>query len=216
MIHRELLNKVVSDSKNKHIIIFSNYRTGSTVLGLILQKLTNIQFYPEAFLDSDAELRSKMWKSINNGEQVLVSIQGDQFTANTNYFLNHDSVLNNCYSIKLYRKSFLDQFTSFYIATKTEKFSYAEQDSRNEFEVEIDYLMLGKCFDRLTETNKILNDLNYPFDLELTYEDHINAIGAELDTSFLKTPVPKNYTELQNAISIFLDEMRRKDTVFLQ
>jgi hypothetical protein len=80
----------------------------------------------------------------------------------------------------------------------------------------IDYSLLNECFNHLLKSNRILSDLNTPFDLKLTYEDHITLLPSKLTSNFLKTPLPKNYVDLKNEILIFCNERLGKDLIFLK
>ena len=215
-MQHNFIDEIHCNSKNKHIVLFSNYRTGSTVLGVAISNLTSLKFYPEVFLPNNINRFTQMWDSVNQGKKVIISIQGDQFTDYADHFLNHKLVLGNSYTIKLHRKNFINQLTSFYIANKIGKFSHYQEDSVIEYEVMIDYSLLNECFNHLLKSNRILSDLNKPFDLKLTYEDHITLLPSKLTSNFLKTPLPKNYVDLKNEILIFCNERLGKDLIFLK
>jgi hypothetical protein len=214
MEHDQLIDEIQCNSKDKHIVLFSNYRTGSTVLGLSISTLMNLKYFPEVFLPNNTDMHDKLWKSINYGRKVLISIQGDQFNERARYFLNHKFVLGNCYSVKLYRKNFIDQLTSFYIANKIGKFSHYAEDLVSSYEVAIDYSLVNECFNHILESNKLLDSLTGPFDLTLTYEEHVSMLATKLNSKFLKTPVPKNYKNVRDEILIFCSERLAKTSIF--
>jgi LPS sulfotransferase NodH len=175
------------------ILLLSTPRTGSSALGSYIQDMhQELAFFNEP--DNSVERINGFTNKILNNKNYLLKAH----LYNIHLYPNHNFL---CYSdeifrIRLRRKNFVEQAVSFYIAKKrNEKWSYKSEEEVNLSKLDhipLDIELAGKSVDFLKKVNKILDDTDIKFDLDLFYED------LTLDNSrYFPTPLPANYQELK-------------------
>lgn len=192
-----------SMSQQLPILILSTPRTGSTVLGEYLKLKYNISQF---FIEPDYV------KHANAGEMTRLNDlfrTSKKFILKFHYFRIHlydkeiiDYMLYNAYKIRIRRKDFVKQVTSFYIAqSRGDKWHFRNNIQLNDTII-IDTDKINDAIRFLKETNEKLDRCDIKFDEDIWYEDLPNVSM----TSFRRTPEPINYNEIVETVKNILNK----------
>jgi hypothetical protein len=187
------------------IVVFANFRTGSTHLASYLAKTYNLKFFDEPFYRvNDTHKRKYVGISTefnefyNSGNpNYVVKFMPNQICAGSHY---EHILASSAYKIRLTRNNIIDTITSFYIATSRKKFHRFLDDDSERFHIELDYKMMLSSINLIRNNDFILRKLNIEYDLTLTYEDIFTKYDIP-ETITLPYDKPENYTEIHEKIS---------------
>ena len=181
------------------IVIISSPRTGSTALGSYLSKVfPNIKYFPEPDFTDKLDL-IEFEKHFLLGNDFILKAHAFNFP---NY--NPEIVKLVCYTdltykIRIRRKDIAKQIASLYIAQERgEKYHFKYPSDLNDT-ISIDKIKILKCIDYIVNKNKILENSDIQFDLDLFYED----IDIP-DNNYYIVPKPTNYNNLYEIVKLLL------------
>jgi len=178
------------------IIIFSNYRTGSTALGHYLSKKTGLEYVNEPIyrkIDFDALMSYR-----NSGNKnYILNFMADHAEQDNFYktILEEDS-----FKIKLKRQNKIDQISSYYIAAMTNTWITEKSNIINDYSVQLDKDVLRQSFRRILHNDMLIDSCKVNFDLSLTYEELGFLEGIHLKL----TVPPKNINAVKNLVKVLL------------
>lgn len=178
------------------VIIFTNYRSGSTEFGHQLAAQNKVEYFPEPFGKKningyDVELLDKFLESYNCGNKFILKFMPDQLPGMPEYRALYKG---DCFKIKLTRKSEFDQIVSFYVALKTGRWGQTEQI--DQYSVEIDKTIIRHSIDIIRSNNNFLKFSSVKFDQELEYE---NLEFTPTKHNYKTTP-PSNIDDIRLAV----------------
>lgn len=187
------------------VVLFANFRTGSTVLGNYLANKYDLTYFAEparpavphpslGVHHNGVNLNFYNFYHHSNSNRFLVKFMPQQINALNPY---KDLLFGNSFKIKLTRQNKIDQIASLYISKKQKKFAqFVNSSNVNEYSVEIDHSMLISSINTITNQNFMLEHLNITYDYECTYE----SLGYIPDQVYEKTIYPVNYSEIKDQI----------------
>lgn len=198
------LPNLIEQTKNKHIVICGNYRTGSNAFGNFLSSQTNNSFISEPFIPSNkSETLGKLNTLIQNNKKVIVNIHPDQFTTQVESFLNSPKVRGSVVFIQLTRLDVIKQMVSLHIMRRNKWRNF----NNEQFIVDSDYDDIMVTVERICTTNKQQQQQNFDFITKINYEEILPLLNEHSDR---RTPRPYNYNALYSAVGqvyqIFLKE----------
>lgn len=181
------------------IVIIANSRTGSTALANKIAKIYNItNFSDGAYIEPHKHKRhvKQLWKDfvLHNNKKIVVKMIAYQIGQAYMYeqILNADS-----FKIKLLRRNKVDEITSAYIAKERGLYHQKKDDVIDNSDIPINEERIALAIDRVMKVEKIIDELDYVFDLELYYED---LTFDDYDISDVKSTVPKNINDIKEAV----------------
>jgi hypothetical protein len=168
------------------IILYANYRTGSSALCTKLANQFNLVEFTEPHYEPEI-LQALINMSHNN---YIVKFMPDQPVPIYKQLLNSDA-----YIIKLYREDKVEQITSFYIAMTTQRW-HMDTDLLDEYSVPIDPAVIQQSINIIQSNDKLLDKCNA--DIAMTYEQ-LGYIEYGI-----KTQQPINYNDIKEAVRLGL------------
>ena len=208
------------------IFIMSAPRVGSTALANAIEKNfrnTGIKLYNEfTLLDPTSP-----YPYVNEIDYVLneeKTIPLSKLISNKNFVLKihlQDFIeffpdifkklikSKNAFVIRLRRKDFAAQLTSYYIETQRNVWGYNKYNASKHINstCELSHSKITKIIPFVKMYNEVLNKVNYSYDLDIFYED-LDIMETEYS---LKTPKPTNYDEIYTYIQ---DHLAHNDYAF--
>ena len=181
-----MLNLDVEKINSLPIIILSSPRTGSTMLGMYIQKKLNLHFFNEPGNAGEQALHKFLTFEQVNKKYVLKehTLRYIQYYPNT-------FKIKPAYKIRLRRKNVFEQILSKFVAVSRNKHFYANQETYVPDIINLDKDRLIDCFNYISKFNIQTNSLSSDFDLDLFYED------LNIDTQeSIPTPKPANAEEV--------------------
>ena len=206
------------------IIIVCSPRTGSTALLLHLANKYKLNNFGEIFMGIKDIMHSssKIKEDILNDRKKYFDLRKKDdpnfvlkiMPKEINAFSSYDNLLQtNCYKIKLFRKSVIDQIASLYIAQHTRKFHNYDNEVHENYDVEINKIDLIDCIESITHSNFLCDKLPYSYDSEIAYEDLQfipNTYGTTRKSNHTYTHKPNNYVELCDSIRKLIPSEKRE------
>lgn len=183
------------------ILIFGNYRSGSSALSAALGATTQRQVIMEP-LDEPMTNYQQFLDSMDRRSPFVSSIHPDQLHKLPLAYL--DQIKSQAFKIKLYRENAFDQILSLYFAVMTGVYSINPgKDNSTQQPGAIKYDLENLVVDKsdLTlefaisniETNRQLHqNQDIQYDIVLKYED----IADKINCNLVKLPKVKNYQEI--------------------
>lgn len=176
---------------NQSIVVLANYRSGSTAFCDYLSKTTGAQNFDELFQDGkDFSFYEKI-----KHNRFIIKIQPNQIPQQ--YW---PELVANCFVIGLYRKSMLDQISSFYLGHCTGTWHY-QTSQTGAYTVNIDRLDLEDQCRYLLEMNQQYQANRHYCNIELAYEDIIQDLKI---SDYKRYPKPNNFDQLICKVQEFL------------
>jgi hypothetical protein len=180
------------------IIIFSNYRTGSTALGYYLAKKTGLPFLNEPIYEHHKKYLDLLlsYRESDNKNYIL-NFMAEHAEQDDFYkkILEEDS-----FKIKLQRKNKIDQISSFYIAYMTDNWATINTTNVNEYDIKIDLYAIKHAIKKILYSDSLLDSCKTKFDFSLIYED----LGFLDDIHLKLTIPPKNITLIKKLVKTLL------------
>jgi len=186
------------------VIIVANYRTGSTVFAQHLAKINNVPVYLEPWQHINAQtsefnehihwLKKDFYDHYKSGNTMYVlKVMPDQIHKDTPY---EKILASDSFKIKLHRENEIDNIISQYISNMRQKWVTEKNEPYYRYTLPIDYNVLLAAITSVTRGNFYLNNLNYEFDQDLSYE----SLGEIKSSIFEKTRPPENINEIRAAV----------------
>jgi len=188
MILDNINDLVIPDQKS--IIVLGTYRSGTTALCDHLSKKYNLKNYDEVFHDLAPEQTDKFIENIADGNnKYVIKIMPTQINDSNRQLISQ--LIDECFVIKCYRKNVLNQIRSMYICHMTNVWHYRDTSKRENFNITVDDHELEMLARYVVDVNRMLENLSYRIDAEITYEKLNN-----LTTEFKLYQRPNNDAEL--------------------
>ena len=204
------------------IMIISNRRSGSTPLLYELANKHNIQLFNETFTITNiesTEVENKRDQAIfasmleNKDDRYIIKIHLDDLEFYPDEIKNRVKD-HTCFLIRVRRSNIINQITSEYVARSRGMVGYYREYLNDDMiksyntEIPIDSIKLGYCVKDIVESCNRLNESEYEFDEDIWYEDLVFE-----DNTFITTPNPINYDQIQDEIKRYF---KRKDNIMIQ
>lgn len=208
------ISDLVNRTKNKHIVICGNYRTGSNAFGNFLSSITGKRFFSEPFIHSEYKSNTlnndiiKINELTKHGKTVIINIHPDQFfNTKADLFLNNPGVRDNIVFIQLSRQDIIKQIVSLYIVRRNAWKEFTNQP----FIVEFDYNDIMVTVKRICDTK--LQQQQQPLDFieKITYEEIVPLLNNKVGNM---TPRPVNYKALISAARQCYQDFLKENTGF--
>ncbi len=205
------------------IIIISNHRSGSTPLLYELAKKYDLALFNETFshhsktsseVSISTEQNNLLSMLKNNEDRFIIKIHLDDLELYPEEIKN---LVNDhaCFLIRVRRKNVINQIASEYIARTRGLLAYHKDYLNDEMiktwnteEMSIDLYMLGDCVKTIVDSCDRLSNTEYEFDEDVWYEDLVFE-----DNTFITTPNPINYDQIQHEIKRYF---KRTDNMMTQ
>tara|TARA_B110000305_G_scaffold94078_1_gene106004 strand:+ start:869 stop:1489 length:621 start_codon:yes stop_codon:yes gene_type:complete len=180
----------MKDIDNRPIVIFTNYRTGSTALCEAISYKLGYKNFAEAFhtVPSTGNLKGITAYIEGKHQNYVFKVMPNQYTKHREQI---DDISHGCYCIRLQREDVASQIASLYVARASKQWHQTKYNPCSTQPIKIDPIMMKKC---CTET-LIMNDYVRKmenFDLELTTEQ----LGAIKNPTYEVRDKPENYDEI--------------------
>lgn len=195
------------------IVLISSPRSGSTPLAYHLKNKYKIELFNETFslhsinsnTESINEERIRLLALLKNNEsKFILKIHLDDLKKYPDEIIKLIET-HNCYLIRVRRKDLLKQCVSLYIESYRNIWGYYKNfidkdkiDNLISTDIPLRYYKIKQCANRIVKINDELNSLPYVIDQDVWYED------LKFDDTFIITPKPKNYNDIQKNIELFL------------
>lgn len=193
-----MLHKINID-RNRPVVVFASYRTGSTALCDYVGKKYQLSNFDEAFHPAIP------WKTVDfltyalikPNNRFIIKVMPDHYQ---NYKSLLDFLINkwDCTLVRLTRQSFVEQVASWYVATETGVW-HNDNSADDQYVIPVDQTQIKSCVDFLNKQNKDLLDLNFKFDIELDYD----SLGL-VNSKYQIYNKPTNYSTLIEEIKKIL------------
>lgn len=175
------------------VVVYTNYRSGSSIFSKDLAHKHNVPLFVEP-IRSDARLKNFLYQYHSGIDKFVLKIMPDQVKE----LKETEEILNsNCFRIKLTRRNIIDQITSYYIASITDKWGQTEE-TIDSYNVKIDLNVLRKVIDVIKFNNQMLDESNLNFDHVVYYED-LNF--SDITNWFYKTTSPNNIDIIKKIVT---------------
>lgn len=161
-IEHKIFSKLISI--NKPILVFANYRTGSTVLGNYIARTKNILNFPELFNINSTNLLEKAQNTTTN---FMCSIMPDHLDQFQHSFLDND----NNYKIKLTRNDKIAQITSLYIAGQLHKYHCCIDDNIPPYYLSIDNNIIDMQINIINDGDRLSELFPIKYDITIDYSE---------------------------------------------
>jgi LPS sulfotransferase NodH len=183
-------------SRNRPILVFANYRCGSTALCDILSKQTGLPNLDEMFHPVH---KQQFDYQTNN---CIIKIMPDHQLPG-----DFDTLLQRSYIVGIKRKSIVNQIASFYTCHRTHIWHVKKNQTVDSYAVDIDNLDLEDQIAYMLSMQKIYDNYQFEKHTELYYEDIKNELNQSVYNEYTK---PTNYSELVALIEQLLPEVKQR------
>ena len=184
------------------VIIYSNYRTGSTALGHYLSKKYNTPYFNEPFYRPN--VMDEFLKVYNSGDShYIIKFMADHIHEDDLY---NQLLALDAYKIRLYRANKVEQITSYYVASMTKRWRTYQHDNVDDYMLPFDKDMMLESFRRIIYNDQLLDEANIDFDLTTDYE----SLGYLDDADLVLTKQPKNFDQLKQIVTGFMNSKFNK------
>lgn len=192
------------DFKSIHqpwILIFGNYRSGTSALSAALGTVTHRQVINEP-LDEPMANYQQFLDLIDHRSPFIASIHPDQLHKLPLVYL--DKIKDQAFKIKLYRENAFDQILSLYFAVMTGVYSMnsnkghsAQQPGAISYDLEnlvVDKsdLTLEFAISNIETNRQLHQNQDIRYDIVLKYED----IADKINCNLVKLPKVKNHQDI--------------------
>lgn len=177
----------------KNVIVFSQYRSGSTALCDFLGKKFKLTNYGEVFHINTPKKEKEKYLKLFNNIPTIIKIPSSNIDQIPIEVLTN--IWNNSLIIKLTRKNFLLQSISWYSANASNYWTSFDIIKKDYSIPILPRSITDKWIKTLHFQNHYVGSLKKRFDLEYYYED-LNLLGSSL-TKIIK---PNNYDQVYNHV----------------
>ena len=128
-----IIKKIIRDSQGKNIILFSNYRTGSTAFATVLAHSTNRLCYYDPFSNEESGVDFIDTFNRSSAELCVIRVMPDHLEQATIHLT--ENFIKNSYLIHLDRDNLLDQICSYYIANAMQNWGQTKKQIADDFSI---------------------------------------------------------------------------------
>jgi len=184
--------------KNKSVLIFAYFRSGSTALCDQIAKQLNVPNFDEAFHNCYPDRRDEFLKYYP--KRCVFKIMGDQ--TGGKYTAQINNAFRDCYTIKLTRRDLAAQCTSWVISQMGYIWHQYKTMQMSDYTIEIDHKWFKLYINQILQSNQLIDSFTRytNFDKHLVYEDLKPITG-----DYIKRKKPTNYTEVYDSVKIILE-----------
>lgn len=182
--------------KNQSIVVFANYRTGSTALCNWLSKTTGFANHDEAFHPNFLAR-----KNIDPNKKFIVKIMPDHVVP-----AEFENLIKNSFVIGLQRKNLAEQIASFYICDQTHRWHQNKYQKVLDYEVPIDDLQIEDQVRYILKMQLRYDKLPYDKNTEIFYEDITELLQQ---SSYAVYHKPKNYQDLIGRVEVLIGKLSK-------
>jgi hypothetical protein len=187
------------------IVIYSNYRTGSTALGFWLAQQNNCKYFNEPFYRK--EVLEEFMKQYHSGDKkYIIKFMGDHVFEDSLY---KDLLEMDAFKIRLYRENKVEQIASYYVSAVTKRWRTTIEDTIEDYDLPLDIPMLKESIRRITYNDYLLDTSTVKFDLSCNYE----SLGFLDDIHLTLTKQPSNIKTIQNLTQSLLSSKLKIEPV---
>ena len=202
------------------IILLCSPRTGSTAISRNIAKRYNLTRFselghsiyhlkddPESFRAHTISQRISFNHYIEqNRKDFILKVMAEEFI--NYYFHKYEYLLKNddCFKIRLSRKSLVDQIASWYVA-HTYNIWHHYEEKHEAYNVPINKIEIIHSIEVITASNFLAKTMPYKYDLECTYEDLgfiENSYSIDTGKNSVIYHKPQNYEMLKTIIKSLL------------
>jgi hypothetical protein len=193
---KNLANKygIMFDITTKPVVIYANYRTGSSMLADYIAKKENLIRLSEPHVSRTDSIEVFEDCVTNHKINFVVKFMPDSIPESVLYQMVLDQ---HNFKIRLRRRDIVGQIASFYTAHITDRWLQRKSESVDNYSINIDTEHLSKLAERIIKNEILLEQSTLQFDLDLYYED-LGIVDAPIH---VVTTKPENYDELAKVIS---------------
>jgi len=173
------------------VILFCNFRTGSSALCSAIAEKYNLEKYSEPHYD--IELMKQLETTSNN---YIVKFMPDHVSQHSVY---NQLLQSNAFKIKLYRENKVDQIVSFFVALSRNKWHMEDKEVPTDYVLDIDPDKLDASIEVIQRNDNLLDNSGIDFDLVCSYESLGIIAGDEVQTY-----QPANLADIKQLVSIKL------------
>jgi len=183
--------------KDKHIVVYANYRTGSTAFCDFLSKETGLVNYDEIFHSNIPFKKQYLTQSPSIFKIMPDHMVTAEFT----------DLVSNGFKIGIKRRSLVNQIASYYICHMTKIWHYKQDDIFNNdlYDIEIIDNELVNVIRYILELNDTYNTSSIQKDIEFYYEDILDIFSK---SKYFRYKKPSNYQVLLERIAGLLDSAK--------
>jgi LPS sulfotransferase NodH len=178
-----MIDNIISQAKDRSIVVLSSPRTGSTLLAMML---TNKLGY-KLFSEPAGVALHELFLYKEHGKKFVVKEHALRFMHYPSSFHNQDM-----YVIRLRREDVADQVLSCYIANQRKKWFY--HDIEKPDSIQIDDTQLTSTLNYIKKFNDYTDAYKGKVDIDLYYEDLSNI---DYNGNTIPTPKPTNHDQLK-------------------
>jgi LPS sulfotransferase NodH len=166
------------------VVIYANYRTGSTALGYWLAQKYNCKYFNEPIYRKPVfDEFTEHYKSGNT--QYVIKFMGDHILEDDLY---KNLLTTDAFKIRLYRENKVEQIASYYVSAVTKRWRTTAEDNIEDYNLPLDTDMLKESIRRITYNDQLLDESTINFDLTCSYE----SLGFLDDVHLTLTKQPTN------------------------
>lgn len=177
---------------NGTVLIFANYRTGSTALGMLISGVKHMINFTEILDKHDQQLQQAEQLIENNG-RFCASIMPGEYVVFRDSFLNHIQ----SYKIHLTRKNKIDQISSLYVSSQLAKFQCFKNEQIPSYSLTVDGDIIKAQIGIIKNLDSIAENTKINYNVTVDFED-IRPLLSHTDIKeFVK---PSNFEEIQLAV----------------
>lgn len=181
------------------IVIIANYRTSSSALmSSLANKYKIISFSEPSIQDMRYSAFSSFYNK--NKKNFVLKFMIEQLDDIPEY---RKILKEECYKIRLFRRDIISQIASYYIATRTKRFSQRKEQTIDRYFVRIVPSHLIRHIEIIVKNNLLLKTSALNFDSTIYAED----LSTLHDTELVHSTKPDNYQEILNATKYYYEYM---------
>jgi hypothetical protein len=179
------------------VVIYANYRTGSSALGHSLANHYNCKFYDDPFYKkTEFDRFTQHYNSTDT--RYIVKFMGDHVYEDDLY---NNLLAMDAFKIRLYRENKIEQISSYYISLATRRWHTIDNSTVNNYNLPLNILMLKESIRRIQHNDQLLDAATVKFNVTTIYE----LLGFLKNTPLILTKPPENIKTIQNLIRSMLN-----------
>ena len=175
------------------VVIFTNYRTGSTALGTLLGQQYNVPYFDEPAQNGDRQYAFLEFIETNDTDKYVIKFMADQIDDLPIYA---ELLAADNFKIRLLRNDVVAQSVSYYIAMSRQAWTQEVEEIQEAYEVAIDMRAMSWAATAIHQNNTDLIESTLPFDEDLIYEN----LDLRENGTLYRTTQPSNLTDIKRAM----------------
>jgi hypothetical protein len=172
------------------VVIYANYRTGSSALGYSLADHYKCKFYDDPIYRKP--VFDEFIEHYHSGNtQYVIKFMGDHVLEDDLY---NNLLAMDAFKIRLYRENKIEQIASYYVSAVTKRWRTTVEDNVEDYNLPLDIPMLKESIRRITYNDQLLDESTANFDLTCYYE----SFGFLNDIHLALTKQPLNINTIHS------------------